>query len=220
MERIGIAGFSRNFVSLLVECIHRRHPGHLHLDILVNTPPGEDDETPFAHPGDVVSVSESVRGDNTWYIGAGQPESKRSIVRFLNEKFPIVTLPVLTDPSAIIATTTRIGRGVVALENVVVGPFSTIGDFVTLNRQSSVGHHTTIGEFCTISPGAHIAGHCRIGNGVFIGMGAVVCDHIEIGDNSVIGAGSVVVRPIPAGVVAYGNPARIIRNQSTVIVMN
>lgn len=34
---------------------------------------------------------------------------------------------------------------------------------------------------------------------------------MTIGDDSVIGAGSVVTRDIPAGVVAVGNPARVIR---------
>ncbi len=34
---------------------------------------------------------------------------------------------------------------------------------------------------------------------------------VTIGDHSVIGAGSVVTRDIPAGVVAVGNPCRVLR---------
>jgi maltose O-acetyltransferase len=34
---------------------------------------------------------------------------------------------------------------------------------------------------------------------------------VTIGANSVVGAGSVVTRDIPAGVVAVGNPARVLR---------
>ena len=34
---------------------------------------------------------------------------------------------------------------------------------------------------------------------------------MSIGDDSVIGAGAVVTRDIPAGVVAVGNPARVVR---------
>ncbi|NDC49165.1 MAG: hypothetical protein EBZ61_08845 [Micrococcales bacterium] len=37
------------------------------------------------------------------------------------------------------------------------------------------------------------------------------CLPVSIGDNTVIGAGSVVTRSIPAGVVAYGSPCRVIR---------
>ncbi len=51
----------------------------------------------------------------------------------------------------------------------------------------------------------------RIGNNVWIGAGAVVLPGVSIGENSVIGAGSVVTKDIPANVVAYGNPCRVVR---------
>ena len=46
---------------------------------------------------------------------------------------------------------------------------------------------------------------------VWVGGGSVICPGVRIGDGSVIGAGSVVTRDIPAGVVAAGNPCRVIR---------
>ncbi len=51
----------------------------------------------------------------------------------------------------------------------------------------------------------------KIGNNVWIGAGAVILPGITIGDDSVIGAGSVVTKDIPSGVVAAGNPCRILR---------
>jgi maltose O-acetyltransferase len=51
----------------------------------------------------------------------------------------------------------------------------------------------------------------RIGDGVWIGGGAIVLPGVTIGDGCVIGAGSVVRRDLPAGSLAVGNPARIIR---------
>ena len=50
-----------------------------------------------------------------------------------------------------------------------------------------------------------------IGNNVWIGANSVVLPGVKIGDNSVIGAGSVVTRDIPSGVVAAGNPCRVLR---------
>lgn len=51
----------------------------------------------------------------------------------------------------------------------------------------------------------------RIGNNVWIGAGAIILPGVTIGDNTVIGAGSVVTRDIPANVVAFGNPCRVVR---------
>ena len=50
-----------------------------------------------------------------------------------------------------------------------------------------------------------------IKNGCWIAGGVIICGGVTIGEGSVIGAGSVVVRDIPAGVLAAGNPCRVIR---------
>jgi galactoside O-acetyltransferase len=51
----------------------------------------------------------------------------------------------------------------------------------------------------------------EIGDNVFVGMGVRILKGSTIGSDSVIGAGSVVTGSIPPGVVAGGNPARVIR---------
>lgn len=50
-----------------------------------------------------------------------------------------------------------------------------------------------------------------IGDGCWLAANVVVCGGVTIGRGSVIGAGSVVTRDIPAGVLAAGNPCRVIR---------
>jgi maltose O-acetyltransferase len=46
---------------------------------------------------------------------------------------------------------------------------------------------------------------------VWLGGGAIICPGVTVGQGSIIGAGSVVTRDVPAGVVAAGNPCRMIR---------
>ncbi|UUX34763.1 sugar O-acetyltransferase [Fundicoccus culcitae] len=50
-----------------------------------------------------------------------------------------------------------------------------------------------------------------IGDNVWIGANVVVFGGVSIGENSVIGAGSVVTKDVPANVVAFGNPCKVIR---------
>lgn len=50
-----------------------------------------------------------------------------------------------------------------------------------------------------------------IGNNVWLASGVTVNGGVTIGDNTVIGSGSVVTRDIPSGVIAVGNPCRVLR---------
>jgi maltose O-acetyltransferase len=51
-----------------------------------------------------------------------------------------------------------------------------------------------------------------IGDNVWLGGGVIVCPGVSIGDDTVVGAGAVVTRDLPAGVVAAGTPAQVIRS--------
>ena len=50
-----------------------------------------------------------------------------------------------------------------------------------------------------------------IGDNVWLGGGVIVCPGVEIGADTVVGAGAVVTRDLPAGVLALGVPARVVR---------
>lgn len=91
----------------------------------------------------------------------------------------------------------------------------------------------TVGDHVFMGPGVQIytathplnaaerrSGHesakpVSIGNDVWIGGGAIILPGVSIGTASVIGAGSVVTRSIPAGVLAAGNPCKVIRTLQT-----
>jgi maltose O-acetyltransferase len=110
-------------------------------------------------------------------------------------------------------------------ENIRIGARS----FINYNLTALDVAEITIGADCQIGPNVQLltpthpidpqprrdkleaALPITIGDNVWIGGGAIVCPGVTIGDDSVVGAGSVVTRDIPAGVVAVGNPARVIR---------
>ncbi|NQX05496.1 sugar O-acetyltransferase [Rathayibacter sp. VKM Ac-2856] len=111
-------------------------------------------------------------------------------------------------------------------ENITIGPRTFVNYHLTALDVAAI----TIGADCQIGPNVQLltpthpvepgprrdkleaALPITIGDNVWLGGGVIVCPGVSIGDDSVIGAGAVVTRDIPAGVVAVGNPARVIRS--------
>lgn len=96
----------------------------------------------------------------------------------------------------------------------------TIGDRVMIGPNVSLlatNHPLIAAERTQMTyPDGHVsmseyAKGIRIGNDVWIAAGVSVLDGVTIGDGAVIGAGSVVTKDIPAGWLAFGNPARPVR---------
>ena len=83
---------------------------------------------------------------------------------------------------------------------VVIGATAVVGDDVMLYHGVTLGGRS-------LARGTKR--HPTVGDRVTIGAGARVLGDIEIGDDVQIGANSVVVKPVPAGAVATGIPARI-----------
>ena len=59
-----------------------------------------------------------------------------------------------------------------------------------------------------------MSGNVEVGECSWIGVGACVKQGVKIGNNCMIGAGSVVLKDIPDNVVAYGNPCKIIKQNT------
>ncbi len=86
------------------------------------------------------------------------------------------------------------------------------------------GDHVFIGPNCSFYTACHPLDVKRrnqgmeyslpitVGNNVWFGGNVTVVPGVTIGDDCVIGAGSVVTHDIPAGVLAAGNPCRVLRS--------
>ncbi|KAH6604209.1 WbbJ Acetyltransferase (isoleucine patch superfamily) [Trichoderma cornu-damae] len=106
-------------------------------------------------------------------------------------------------------------------ENVFINANSTWIDTCRI----SIGARTLVGPSCSFYSGGHPLDH-RVRNGTrgpefgkpivvgedcWLGGGVTVLPGVTIGKGAVIGAGSVVTKDVPEGVVAAGNPARVLR---------
>ena len=111
------------------------------------------------------------------------------------------------------------------------GKFIEIGDGSFLNFDCvildaspvKIGKHVMIGPRCCLYTASHpidaavraerydISKPVTICDNVWLGGNVVVNPGVTIGKGSIIGSGSVVTKDVPAGVIAAGNPCRVIR---------
>lgn len=122
-----------------------------------------------------------------------------------------VTVPSLLAPSAHVSPTARIGANALVMPGVFVGAEVEIGDLFTAHGGVIVEHHGRIGDNVLLGPGTVLSGLVDVGSHCFLGAGTRAIPEIRIGAGTFTGAGSVVVRDLPAGMVAMGMPARILR---------
>lgn len=123
-------------------------------------------------------------------------------------------LPTAVHPNAVIAPGASVGKGSFVAAGAVVNPGCHICENVIINTSASVDHECHLNDGAHIGPGTRLGGRVEIGRLAWVGIGATVRDRTKIGERSIIGAGAVVVSDIPPNVIAYGVPARVIREVS------
>ena len=119
-------------------------------------------------------------------------------------------VPVIEDPSAIIAKDVILAAGCYVGKGAILNAGSSIGKAAIINSGAVIEHDCVIDEFAHISPGTVLCGQVVVGVNSHIGAGAVVRQQIKIGKDVLVGIGSVVVDDIPDHVKAYGNPCRVV----------
>lgn len=118
------------------------------------------------------------------------------------------TFANVVHPTAIVASSVKLGQGVQVLAGSILQTNGTIADNTIINTGVVVDHDSSIGSHVHIAPGSTLSGGVTIGECCHIGTGTTVIQGITIGKATLIGAGSVVVRNIGDRKTAYGVPAK------------
>ena len=128
-----------------------------------------------------------------------------------------------TGHNVVIREENEIGDDFSVWNNTVIDYGCKIGNGVKIHCNVYVAQFTLIEDGVFIAPGVKIAndyhpgcpesGECMRGptlkRGCRIGVNVTIVPYVTIGEGTLVGSGSVVTKDLPAGVLAYGNPARV-----------
>ena len=93
-------------------------------------------------------------------------------------------------------------------------------DSITIGNRVAIGANTTIidtdfhpldARRRQLTPAAAQTAPIVIEDDVFVGMHCLILKGVRLGQGCVVGAGSVVTKDVPPGMIAAGNPARVLR---------
>jgi len=146
-------------------------------------------------------------------IAIGDNFARNKVLTEARASLPNVQLVNAIHPSANVSKRASIGKGVVIMAGVSVGPSSAVEDLCILNTNSSIDHDSSLKYCASMAPNSATGGHCTIGAFAAVGVGACLIHNVNVGEHSIIGAGATVVADIQPFTVAYGTPARTIRKR-------
>ncbi len=144
-------------------------------------------------------------------ITIGDNWTRKNIYNQISNLAPKLLWPNAIHPSVIIGNYVSIGKGILAMAGVIINSNAHLGDFTNYFTNCNVEHDCYIDDFASISAGVVLGGKVKVGKYSAIALSATIFDRLSIGENTVIGASSLVTKDIPDNVLAYGNPAKIVR---------
>lgn len=166
---------------------------------------------------DVIDFKDTLEGSKIT-IAVGEPSTRKKLLEKVRQQKLVLTSVI--SRHAFVSNTAFIDNGVIVAPFVSIQAHAHVEENVAINTQAIIGHDVRVKAGSVISSQVNLGGSCIIDERSYIGMGALVIEKVSIGSESVVGMGSVVYKDIPSGVIALGNPARVVRRNEDKKVFN
>lgn len=151
---------------------------------------------------------------NLFFISFGAMRWRKKVFDFVsNNGWEAVNI---IHPDAVVSPTAKLGKGILVECGCLITPSPVIGNNVVVNTGSQVNHDNVVGNHVYIASGVILSGGVTIGDNTLLDDGVIITLGRKVGKDSLIGAGAIVTKDVPDGVVAYGNPCKVIRENTNI----
>lgn len=114
------------------------------------------------------------------------------------------SLPVICDPSAVLAGNVSIGEGAFIGKGAIINVNAQVGRMCIINTGAIVEHDCQVGDFSHVSVGSVLCGGVQIGRSTFVGANATVIQGRRVGDGCIVAAGTTVRKDVEEHHVVFG----------------
>ena len=207
---IGSSGHAKVIIDIVEQEGRYKIAGLLDLDRKVGEKTlgyqilGREDDLPQ------LATTHAVKGA---IVAIGDNFVRSRVAARVKEACPGLPFASARHPRASVARDVSVGEGTVIMAGVTVNPCCSIGRFCILNTNSSLDHDSVMEDFSSLGPGATTGGNCRVGSHSAIAIGAVLIHGIHVGEHAILGAGSTALKNLDSLEVAYGTPAKVVRDR-------
>jgi sugar O-acyltransferase (sialic acid O-acetyltransferase NeuD family) len=143
-----------------------------------------------------------------YFLGIGNMKVRCMMYKRLDS---IIEPVNIIHPTAIVSKHATIGKGNIFEAFTKIANSAIVGSHCIVNSFTSINHDQTIGNNVLLAGSVSLAGK-KVGDNTIIADGASIGFKRSVGRNCIIGDGAVVTKDIPDNVIAYGNPARVVKS--------
>ena len=167
----------------------------------------------LGHPDQIKEIS-TQNNFNKIFLGISNNYIRKEVWNALKTQYPNLELISIIHPKSFISSTSKVGPGALVMAGAIINAGCHIGQGAIINTKTSLDHDSVVGDFSSLLPGVTTGGNVEIGLCTCVCIGSVISHGITIGKHSILGASSLVLNNIPDYVLAFGAPAKVIRNRT------
>lgn len=215
MKRLAIYGSSHLDVIKLIDAINRRKSTYQIIGF-INDLPEFRNKNFMGYPvlGGRDIIPELVKDGNVCFVhNINSTLKDRRVIKSILENMGCETVSLIHPDIDMSYVEHDVGCIIPA--GCTIGANTKIGRYLTCRLASLISHDVRIKDLVYIGPGVTCCGYATIQEGCYIGAGTTILPRVTIGAESVIGAGSTVITDIPSNVVAFGSPAKVVKERDS-----